>query len=45
MCNSKYTYEGKIPLPQNKIKDLQEMLKNRYIPDEFISFYNDIIGL
>ena len=45
MCNSKYTYEGKIPLPQNKIKDLQEMLKNRYISEEFISFYNDIIGL
>lgn len=38
-------YDKKIPLPQKKIKDLNEMIKKKFIPDAYHNTYFDLINI
>jgi hypothetical protein len=38
-------YSERLPLPENKIKDLKELMKNGSIPNKYHSYYLDLIAV
>lgn len=43
-CNFEKAYSQKLRLSDNKMKSLESMISNNYIPEGFKSFINDIVN-